>query len=361
MDRIYRAGDRYLGGFLLFHVVVGLILAPYHETWTMAFVVGALALAAFLGAVRLAPGTLLTRCVAAAALQLFAALHVYQLHGVPEMHFFFFTATTMLVAYQDWRAPWLGACLIAARHLAFAVLWPAGVEMGDVAGPSGSWAPAFHVGIALLQAAICGLWASVLRRHTLRDAWHRRQIDAARRKAIRPGEASPASAPARGATVALTLPAAAAARPEPVPAGAKASPRAGRAARRSVLLVEDDAVDQLVAMRMLQIEDCDVDIAANGIEAIASVEARIHLDEPAYDLVLMDCRMPAMDGFEATRRLRAMAAVPRDLPIVGLTTSVLEEDRERCREAGMDGALAKPLQRNTLLEVLSELVPRQAA
>jgi len=122
-----------------------------------------------------------------------------------------------------------------------------------------------------------------------------------------------------------------------------------------VLLVEDNPVNQLVATRMLQLEGCEVDLAANGAEAVARAHGRV------YDLILMDCHMPVMDGFEATRRLHAEMAPASRPPILALTASVLDEDRELCRQAGMDAALAKPLQRAALAEALTHWVYRKAA
>ena len=562
MERIYAAGDRYIGWFLLFHFAVGLGLAPFYDTWAMAVGVGLLALAMFFASRWLAPRTLVTRCVAGTALQAFVALHIYQLHGLPEMHFFFFSATTMLIAYQDWRAPWLGTFLIIAQHIAFAVFENAGVELNFFDTPVGVTKLFFHFGIALLQVAICSFWASRLRRDTLHEAWDQRQLDEARRKAEaamatkagflatmsheirtpmngvlgmmalldqtalqgqqreyldtarRSGEAllaiiddildlskleagrmdvdtapfaprraiedvaallrplasdkgleltvdvapdvpaaihgdgrrlrqilinlvgnalkftargavrieatvasngdgparlriavrdtgigiDPAalarlfteftqadtsttrrfggtglglvisrrlaallggaveveSTPGVGSTFTLELPAVPARTQEPAATasdGARAIGRGGP--RRIVLLVEDNPVNQLVATRMLQLEGCEVDVAVNGAEAVESAQTR------GYDLILMDCHMPVMDGFEATSRLRSIAGVCR-VPILALTASVLDEDRQRCLEAGMDATLAKPLQRTALIQALATWAPRPA-
>ena len=165
-----------------------------------------------------------------------------------------------------------------------------------------------------------------------------------------------ASALGVGSTFTLVLPAVAAAEPDVQDAAAEAAPSAKVAARRAVvLLVEDNPVNQLVATRMLQLEGCEVDLAANGAEAVARANGRV------YDLILMDCHMPVMDGFEATRRLRAELAPASCPPILALTASVLDEDRERCRQAGMDAALAKPLQRAALADALAHWVHRKAA
>ena len=565
MDPIYGKADRYVGWFLLFHFAVGLALAPFYDTWAMAAVVGTLTLAMFFGAAALAPRTLLTRCVAGVALQAFVALHIYQLHGLPEMHFFFFTATTVLIAYQDWRAQWLGTFLIIGQHIAFAVLENSGVEMNFFDGPVGFWKLFFHFGIALFQVAVCSFWASRLQQDTLREAWNQRHLEEARRKAeeataaksgflatmsheirtpmngvlgmmalldqtrldagqreyldtarrsgeallaiiddildlskleagrmgvdalpfaprralddvtalLRPlasdkgleltvrvaadvpeallgdgrrvrqillnlvgnalkftasgfvrldatvdtdaaggrwlrlavrdsgigiddaavarlftefsqadssttrrfggtglglaisrrlatlmgGDIEVASTPGTGSTFTLTLPAVAAAGGEALHHAAPGPDAAPRVPSRRpvVLLVEDNPVNQLVATRMLQLEGCEVDLAADGAEALVRAAAR------SYDLILMDCHMPVMDGFEATRRLHVQLDAATRPPILALTASILDEDRELCRQAGMDAALAKPLQRTALAAALARWVHRPAA
>ena len=123
-----------------------------------------------------------------------------------------------------------------------------------------------------------------------------------------------------------------------------------------ILVVEDNSVNQEVARTMLEQLGCSVEVAGNGREALeATGRAR-------YDLVLMDCQMPEMDGFEATRRIRAREAVsttgtPR-LPIVALTAHVLESDRQACLAAGMDDYLSKPFTRLQLERLLTRWLPR---
>lgn len=115
-----------------------------------------------------------------------------------------------------------------------------------------------------------------------------------------------------------------------------------------LLLAEDNPVNQEVAMGMLRNFGCSIEVAHNGLEA---VEAAKH---KAYDLVLMDCMMPEMDGYEATREIRRCqrtGEIPY-FPIIALTANAIEGDREKCLAAGMDDYLAKPIKAKNLLHVL---------
>ncbi|KAF1022845.1 MAG: Signal transduction histidine-protein kinase BarA [Pseudomonas sp.] len=120
--------------------------------------------------------------------------------------------------------------------------------------------------------------------------------------------------------------------------------------RARILLVEDNAVNQLVAKGMLGKLGCEVIIAAHGGEALKLLE------DQTFDLVLMDCNMPVMDGYEASRQIRRSGRWP-ELPIVALTANALSEERERCRAAGMNDYLAKPFRREELKTLLDRWVP----
>ena len=111
-----------------------------------------------------------------------------------------------------------------------------------------------------------------------------------------------------------------------------------------VLLVEDNQVNQIVATSTLDALGVHADVAGNGLEALQALQSSP--DDAQYTLVFMDCQMPEMDGFEATRRIRAGTAGEKyiHVPIVALTANAMKEDRERCIEAGMNDYLAKPFE-----------------
>jgi CheY-like chemotaxis protein len=114
-----------------------------------------------------------------------------------------------------------------------------------------------------------------------------------------------------------------------------------------VLLAEDNAVNQKVAVRTLEKLGCLVDVAANGREAVRMTERQW------YDIVFMDCEMPEMDGYEATRRIREKESLGGGrLPVIAMTANAMKGDREKCLAAGMDAYLAKPVRQREIAEML---------
>lgn len=115
--------------------------------------------------------------------------------------------------------------------------------------------------------------------------------------------------------------------------------------RAKILLVEDNPVNQKLAKRILEKAGCTVAVAADGAEAVEMYS------QTSYDLVFMDCQMPVLDGYEATRQIREqeMRSGHRT-PIIAMTANAFESDRKNCIEAGMDGYLAKPIEKKLVLD-----------
>ena len=130
-------------------------------------------------------------------------------------------------------------------------------------------------------------------------------------------------------------------------------PQVQRYAGLRVLLAEDNPVNQELARLMLEKHGCEVTVADNGALAADALRAT----PAAFDLVLMDCQMPVLDGFAATARIRAEERPGRRMAIVALTANALQGDRERCLAAGMDDYLSKPFAESDLCAVLERHAP----
>jgi CheY-like chemotaxis protein len=120
-----------------------------------------------------------------------------------------------------------------------------------------------------------------------------------------------------------------------------------------VLIAEDSSINQEVASQKLKLMGCQVDVVDNGVVAVRTVA------QTAYDLVLMDCQMPEMDGYEATRRIRREEKDNGGsrLPIIALTASAVKGDREACLAAGMDDYISKPFTQDQLRTVMRRWLP----
>jgi two-component system, sensor histidine kinase and response regulator len=120
----------------------------------------------------------------------------------------------------------------------------------------------------------------------------------------------------------------------------------------NVLVVEDNAANLKLTVRLVERLGYHADVAANGAEAISMIE------HTPYDAVLMDCQMPEMDGYEATRLIRKTETAARHLPIVAMTADALSGDRERCLAAGMDDYISKPVKLHVVAAVLGRWLSR---
>jgi len=119
----------------------------------------------------------------------------------------------------------------------------------------------------------------------------------------------------------------------------------------NILLVEDNEINQIVAQEMLRTMCANIDVAENGLEGLNAYQVN-----PLYDLILMDCQMPVLDGFEATKKIRQWElenALDR-VPIIALTANALQEDKKRCFGVGMDDYLAKPFDPESLLNIVEK-------
>jgi CheY-like chemotaxis protein/HPt (histidine-containing phosphotransfer) domain-containing protein len=123
-----------------------------------------------------------------------------------------------------------------------------------------------------------------------------------------------------------------------------------------VLLAEDNAVNQMLAVRLLEKGGHKVVVASDGKKAVAALERE------TYDLVLMDVQMPQLNGFEATAAIRMMEReTGKHVPIIAMTAHAMKGDREKCLAAGMDGYVSKPVQAAELFEAIKTVVPAEPA
>ncbi len=166
------------------------------------------------------------------------------------------------------------------------------------------------------------------------------------------GTVSAESTPGVGSAFRIEMPYEATIRPPPMrPSTPRAIPADLTGMR--ALLVEDVEVNRRVMTALLRRLGCTIEVALNGAEAVEAMRAG------AFDVVLMDCQMPVMDGYEATVAIRALAHPKGAVPIVALTANALADDRERCLAAGMDDFLTKPIQRDQVVSILSRLARSQ--
>ncbi|MEJ2210174.1 MAG: response regulator, partial [Anaerolineae bacterium] len=137
-------------------------------------------------------------------------------------------------------------------------------------------------------------------------------------------------------------------RPQPTTEGRLFDPGLGQRLPLRILLAEDNATNQKLALRLLGRLGYGADVAANGLEAVKALRRQV------YDVVLMDVQMPEMDGLEATRRLRRELAARRQPRVIAMTANAMQGDREMCLAAGMDDYVAKPIRLEELVEALGK-------
>jgi len=124
--------------------------------------------------------------------------------------------------------------------------------------------------------------------------------------------------------------------------------------RGRILAVDDNVVNQRVAQRYLERMGCTVTIASDGTQAVELCST-----ETPFDLILMDVHMPRMDGFTATGCIRSIEGSRRRTPIIALTADAMSGQAEKCRDAGMDGYLSKPIELDQLRKTLDRFLLRE--
>ena len=128
------------------------------------------------------------------------------------------------------------------------------------------------------------------------------------------------------------------------------SPAADHISKSRLLIAEDNPINQKLLKRILEKQGYTVDLASNGREAVQK------WSNGAYDLILMDCQMPEMDGYEATREIRAKESSQTHIPIIAVTANTMVGDREKCLAAGMDGFVPKPIETNLLAKAIAAVM-----
>ena len=118
---------------------------------------------------------------------------------------------------------------------------------------------------------------------------------------------------------------------------------------KQVLLVEDNAVNQKVARKILERLGCTVQVVVDGHDALCQLESY------CPDIILMDCQMPNMDGFACTRAIRQQSGPVSEVPIVALSANAMVKDRKRCEKEGMNGFISKPLRVKELVKTIASV------
>ena len=121
-----------------------------------------------------------------------------------------------------------------------------------------------------------------------------------------------------------------------------------------ILLAEDNLINQKVALGLLNNIGYKADVASNGLEVLAALDVR------PYDLILMDCQMPELDGYETTHRIRTRPDTA-SMRIIAMTANAMRGESEKCLEAGMDDYLSKPVRLETLRDMLARWMPEKKA
>ncbi|AHM60663.1 gaf domain protein [Flammeovirgaceae bacterium 311] len=168
----YQEADRNTSYFIYGFLILGILIASFYDTWLFAFGVGGACLAAYLLCKFLIPGTLLSRMVISAVFSIFMLQFIGQMHGMYEMHFFFFINIAILIIYQDWRIMLPYTLIAAAHHGTLFGLQMNGYDVKDYIINQDAISHTtigFHLGLVALMGVVCGWWSIVLQKRTRQD------------------------------------------------------------------------------------------------------------------------------------------------------------------------------------------------
>ncbi len=169
---VYQRSNKLIGYFLISYFVFGLIIAFWYDTWLIAIGVGGLCTLSFFLATKLFPESKLNQYVASAAVGIYTAQFIYQMHGLFEMHFFAFIGATLMISYQNWKSLLPVGGIVAVHHALFAYLEYAGndkIYFTTDAYNMSIEAFAFHILLAVVILFICALWSYQLEKNTINN------------------------------------------------------------------------------------------------------------------------------------------------------------------------------------------------
>lgn len=172
IDQQYKEADRSARFFILGYFVLGLLMSFYYDTWPYALGIGGSSTVAYFICVRWVPGTVISRMTISVIFALFMFQFIGQMHGMYEMHFFFFINITILLIYQDWRVLVPYTALVVVHHGVLFLLQKNGADVRNYAVDVDMMTYTiiiFHLGLAAFMAVVCGWWAIMLRKRTIEN------------------------------------------------------------------------------------------------------------------------------------------------------------------------------------------------